>query len=48
MIIRRNVEQEGYFGTGDDVLRTRMTTLTFVLLELFPFVLFVIDFVSTL
>ena len=30
------------------MLLTRMTTLAFLLLELFPFVLFEIDFVSTL
>ena len=30
------------------MLRARMTTLAFLLLELFPFVLFEIDFVSAL
>ena len=41
MVLARKVEQDG-------VSCTRMTTLAFLLLELLPFVLFEIDFVSTL
>ena len=41
VILGGNVEQE-------DVSRKRMTTLVFLLLELSPFILFEIDFVSAL
>ena len=44
MILGRNVEQD----QSDDMLRTRMTTLAFLLLELSLFVLFEIDFLSGL
>ena len=44
MILGRNVEQD----PADDVSRTKMTTLPFLLLESSPFVLFEIDFSSAL
>ena len=45
MILGRNEKQD---ETTDNMSGTRMTTLAFLLLELFPFLLFKIDLVSAL